>query len=42
MFTFKNVMGHVHVYDYKGQFLFSADDEKEARKELEEYAESAA
>ena len=42
MFTFRNVMGHVQVYDYKGQFLFSADNEQEAREELEEYAESAA
>ena len=42
MFTFKNVLGHVQVYDHKGQFLFSADNEKEAREELEEYEESAA
>ena len=42
MFTFKNVMGHVQVYDYKGRFLFSADNEREAREELEEYAKSAA
>ena len=42
MYTIKNVMGHVQVYDHKGQFLFSADNEKEAREELEEYEESAA
>ena len=42
MYTFRNVMGHVQVYDHKGQFLFSADNEQEAREELEEYAESAA
>ena len=42
MFTIKNVRGHVQVYDYKGNFLFSADTEQEAREELEEYAESAA
>ena len=42
MFTMKNVRGHVQVYDYKGNFLFSADTEQEAREELEEYAESAA
>ena len=42
MFTFKNVHGHIQVYDYRGVFLFSADSEREAREELEEYAESAA
>ena len=42
MFTIKNVRGHIQVYDYKGTFLFSADSEREAREELEEYAESAA
>ena len=42
MFTFRNVQGHIQVYDYKGAFLFSADSEQEAREELEEYAESAA
>jgi hypothetical protein len=36
------IHGHVQVYDNKGNFLFSADSEREARKELEEYAESAA
>lgn len=42
MFTFKNVQGHIQVYDHKGDFLFSADSEREAREELEAYAESAA
>ena len=42
MFTFKNVQGHIQVYDYKGTFLFSADSEREAREEIKEYAESAA
>ena len=42
MFTIKNVRGHIQVYDCKGNFLFSADTEQEAREELEEYAESAA
>lgn len=42
MFTMKNVQGHVHVYDFWGNFLFSADNEREAREELKEYAESAA
>lgn len=42
MFSMRYVQGHVQVYDMDGRFLFSADDEREARKELEEYAESAA
>ena len=42
MFTIKNVHGHIHVYDFRGNFLFSADSEREAREELREYAESAA
>ena len=42
MFIFKNVRGHIQVYNQNGVFLFSADSEREAREELEEYAESAA
>lgn len=42
MYTIRNVSGHVQVYDFQGNFLFSADTEREAREELEEYAESAA
>ena len=42
MFTIRNVRGHIQVYDYRGNFLFSADSEREAREELKEYAESAA
>ena len=42
MFTITYVRGHVQVYDQNGKFLFSADNEREAREELEEYAESAA
>ncbi len=34
--------GHVQVYDIHGKFLFSADNEREAREEWEDYAESAA
>ena len=41
MYSIRNVGGHIQVYDYKGQFLFSADTEREAREELKEYAESA-
>ena len=42
MFTMRYVQGHIHVYDTTGSFLFSADTEWEARKEIEEYAQSAA
>lgn len=42
MYSIRNVLGHVQVYDYRGNFLFSADNEKEAREELKAYAKSAA
>lgn len=42
MFTIKRICGHIQVYDQNGTFLFSADNEREAREELELYAESAA
>ncbi len=42
MYQIRNVRGHVQVYDVNGKFLFSADTEREAREELEDYAESAA
>ena len=42
MYSIRNVGGHIQVYDYEGKFLFSADTEQEARRELKEYAESAA
>ena len=42
MFNIRNVHGHIQVYDRNGNFLFSADNEREAREELKEYAESAA
>lgn len=42
MFTVRYVKGHVQVYDMMGKFLFSADNEWEARKEMEDYAQSAA
>lgn len=42
MYSIECVFGHVHVYDSKGTFLFSADNEREAREELREYAKSAA
>ena len=42
MYTMRNVGGHNQVYDFYGKFLFSADNEREAREELMEYEESAA
>lgn len=42
MFTVHYVRGHIQVYDNRGNFLFSADSEREAREEMKEYAESAA
>ena len=42
MYTIRNVLDHVQVYDHKGCFLFSADNEREAREELESYEKSAA
>ena len=32
------VRGHVEVYDWAGRFCFSADNEREAREELEDVA----
>ena len=42
MVEIRNVRGHFQVYDMNGNFLFSADTEREAREELEDYAEFAA
>lgn len=42
MYHIKNICGHIQVYDYRGNFLFSADSEREAREELSSYEESAA
>ncbi len=42
MFTIRYVRGHIQVYDFRGNFLFSADTEKEVREELMEYAKCAA
>lgn len=41
MYSMRYVHGHVQVYDHRGNFLFSADNEREAREELEAIAESA-
>ncbi len=42
MVELRNVRGHILVYDVNGNFLFSADNEREVREELEYYAQSAA
>jgi hypothetical protein len=42
MYQIRNVRGHIQVYDFRGEFLFSADSEREAREELMAYEESAA
>ena len=42
MYSICYVHGHIQVYDHQGNFLFSADTEREAREEMKEYAESAA
>ena len=38
MYSMQYVRGHIQVYDNKGNFLFSADSEREAREELKYYA----
>lgn len=42
MYSMRYVCGHIHVYDQMGNFLFSADSEREVREELREYEEFAA
>ena len=42
MFQVRYVQGHIQVYDFRGNFLFSADTEREAREEMMEYAQCAA
>ena len=42
MYSMRYVFGHIQVYDCRGNFLFSADSEREAREELMDYEESAA
>lgn len=41
MYSMRYVAGHIHVFDINGAFLFSADNEREAREELIAYEESA-
>ena len=40
MYQMRYVQGHIQVYDYRGNFLFSADSRQEAREELMDYEES--
>ena len=42
MYQLRNIQGHIQVNEWKGNFLFSAASEREAREELKDYAESAA
>lgn len=42
MYSMRYVHGHIQVYDFRGNFLFSADTEREAREELSDYEEFAA
>ena len=42
MYSIRPVRGHYQVYDQHGKILFSADNEREAREELEDIAKSAA
>lgn len=39
MYSMRYIKGHIQVYDSCGNFLFSADNEREAREELREIAE---
>jgi len=42
MYSMRYVRGHIQVYDRNGNFLFSADTEREAREEIQDYEEFAA
>ena len=42
MFSMQYVHGHIQVYDNNGNFLFSADNEREVREEMKDYAQCAA
>ncbi len=42
LWEMKNVAGHIEVYDLKGRFLFSADTEQEAFRELDDMLEAVA
>ena len=42
MYQIRYVHGHIQVYDLNGLFLFSADNEREAWEEIEEYEEYSA
>ena len=40
-YQFRYVNGHVEVYDQRGDFLFSADNQQEAFAELDHQNEAA-
>lgn len=42
MYSMCYVCGHIHVFNHLGDFMFSADNEREVREELKAYEESAA
>ena len=42
MFQMIHIRGHIQVFDSNGNFLFSADNEREAREELKDYAKCTA
>ena len=42
MYSIRYERGHIQVYNKDGVFLFSADNEREAREELRDYEEFAA
>ena len=42
MYSVRYMFGHIQVYDGNGNFLFSADNEREVREELAAYEESSA
>lgn len=42
MYSVKYVRGHIQVFDARGKFLFSADNERELREELRDYEEYTA
>lgn len=42
MYSVRYIRGHIQVFDENGNFLFSADSEREVREEFREYAQSAA
>ena len=40
MYQMRYVQGHIQAYEYRGNILFAADSQQEAREELMDYEES--